>query len=200
MVKFSDHIAYKDLDDETKKRLDPTRTKLKTESSFSTELTDIKNQYKVYFSMNPDLCKRMRNVGLGEVMIVKIVDRFKIENVHQKIFVEDPYHLMQIEGIGFNKADLIAKQLGIKNEDPRRQRALIRFTLESNKNFGNVYLPTTVLEKECKRNQVHKFKERLNELIEQKEVVLDDNRIYLAYMYVAECEVAEYINELMERG
>lgn len=177
--------------------LTPENTTIKEDSSYKVEIKEVKNQYKVYASADPVLCKRLRMIGLGEIMIVKIIEHFKLENVYEKIFKEDPYNLMEIEGIGFTKADYAARQLGITTNDPRRQKALIRFTLETNKAFGNVYLPEVTLEKECKRQGVENFKERLEELIEKREVTVDDNRIYLRYLYTAECEVAEIIRDLL---
>lgn len=161
------------------------------------ELQDIKQAYKNFQQDDPELCKQLRMLGIGEVMIVKVIEKFQITQVYNIIFKENPYRLMEVEGIGFMKADNVAIQLGVQSEDPRRQRALIQHVLEQNKNFGNVYLPATILEKECKKQNVHMFQERLNEMINNHEVILEENRIYLAKLYVAECETADMLKDLI---
>lgn len=179
--------------------ISPSNTPVSDTSSYSEdeELQDIKKQYKMYYAEDPNLCNVFRKLGLGEVMIVKAIDTFTIQKVRQIVLIENPYRLMDIDGFGFIKADNIGKQLGVKNEDPRRQRALIQSVLENNKAFGNTYLPTTVLEKECKKQSVQNFTERLKEMIDKQEVVLDENRIYLKRLYDAECEVSDIIRKLL---
>jgi exodeoxyribonuclease V alpha subunit len=163
------------------------------------DLQNLKQQYKQYYAEDPELCTALRKLSLGEIMIVKIIEYFTFTNIRRKILIENPYFLLEIDGLGFTKVDNIAKQLGIKPEDPRRQRALIQSVLETNKNFGNTYLPITILEKECVKQNVLKFTERLQEMINNKEVILDENRIYLTKLYIAECETADYIRTLLNR-
>jgi hypothetical protein len=174
-----------------------TLTNTTDTSSYDQELVDIKQQYKLYYNEDPELCTVLRKLSLGEVMIVKVIETFTIQKVKQIILIENPYRLMDVEGFGFSKSDNVAHMLGIQNEDPRRQRALIQSVLETNKSFGNTYLHTTILEKECKKQNVSKFTERLTEMIEKGEVILDENRIYLKRLYDAECEVCDMIRVLI---
>jgi exodeoxyribonuclease V alpha subunit len=164
-------------------------------SSYEQDVADLKQQYKDYCIRDSNLCRNLRSLGLGEIVIVRIIDTFGLANVAQKILKDNPYDLMEIEGFGFIKADTIARQLGIQSEDPRRQRALIQSVLDTNKNFGNVYLPETILEKECKKQNVHKFKEMLKILEESGAVVVEGNRIYSKKLHIAEIEVAEMLKE-----
>lgn len=163
------------------------------------EFQDLKQQYKLFYAEDPELCSFLRKLSIGEVMIVKLIEHFHIKNVRKELLLKDsnPYKLMEIDGFGFTKTDNIAKLLNIKDDDPRRQRALIQFVLETNRSFGNVYLHTTILEKECKKQGVRSFDERLKEMIDKDEVILDENRIYLKKLYIAECEVCDYVRKLV---
>jgi hypothetical protein len=163
------------------------------------ELLDIKAQYKRYYAQDQDLCNVLRKLGLGETVIVKVIDSFTLLNTRKiilNIVSGNPYRLMDIEGFGFKKADAVAIQLGISYSDPRRQKALIKGVLESNKNFGNSFLHTTILKKECGKEGVIQYDDRIQEMINDGEIILDENRIYLKYLYVCECEVADMLREL----
>jgi len=162
------------------------------------EFKSIKQQYKTYLSENPDLIRSLRSIGLGEILCVKVIDTFSIKHTFNILFKENIYKLMEIEGIGFYKADNCAKTLNYTNDDPRRQKALIVNVLENNKSFGNVFLHTTILEKEAKKANILNFRERLDEMIKNKEVILEDNRIYLKKLYAAEVETAEMVKELLK--
>jgi ATP-dependent exoDNAse (exonuclease V) alpha subunit len=163
----------------------------------NTDEIDIKTQYKSYAAENPDLIKNLKSIGLGETLVAKAIDYFGMKFIYDILFKENVYKLMEIEGFGFTKADNCAKQLSYKSEDPRRQRALILSVLETNKNFGNVYLNTTILEKECKKQNVLLFNERLKEMLENKELIIEENRIYLNRLHVAEVEVAKMLRDLL---
>lgn len=62
--------------------------------------------------------------GLSHRMIEKILKKYAEETLN--VLEENPYALIDtIEGIGFERADAIAKSLGIADNDPRRIRTLI---------------------------------------------------------------------------
>lgn len=161
-------------------------------SSYNEELKDIKDRFKQYSLEDYDLCKWMRSLGIGEAMCVRIIDKFGIKTTRKRID-ENPYNLMKVDGIGFIRADTVAMQLGMQSNDPRRQRALIIHVLETNRNFGHVYLPITILEKECKKQNIKSIEPMLKDLIEESEVVIDGNRVYSAKLFLCEVEVGEMI-------
>jgi exodeoxyribonuclease V alpha subunit len=157
--------------------------------------TDYKELYIEYQNENPDLIRNLKMLGLGEILGCRVIQHFGIKDVKKIIFEINPYRLIEIEGFGFTKADNIARQLGVQSEDPRRQKALIQFIIENNKSFGHCFLPTTILEKAARKQNVHKFADMLNEMVKGGEVILDDNRIYIKRLYIAEVEVAKMIKE-----
>ena len=65
----------------------------------------------------------------------------------KSIVEANPYTLIQlVEGIGFKKADLIAKRLGFIDTDPRRVRAaILHILIESSQQGGHCCLPPVML-------------------------------------------------------
>jgi len=67
---------------------------------------------------------RLLEHGLSHRMIEKILKQYEEETIG--VLEENPYALIDtIEGIGFERADAIAKNLGFSDNDPKRIRALI---------------------------------------------------------------------------
>lgn len=59
-----------------------------------------------------------------------------------KTIEENPYQLIDdVFGIGFRKADRIARLLGVPENDPQRIRSGIRYTLWAHINEGHTFLP-----------------------------------------------------------
>jgi len=54
---------------------------------------------------------------------------------------EDPYCLMDVEGVSFDDADRVAMEMGLDKRDPRRVRAYARSVLEAELNEGHCYAP-----------------------------------------------------------
>jgi len=56
----------------------------------------------------------------------KLIDTFAQDTL--KVLEDNPYHLIEsVEGIGFERADIIAKKLGFGDDDPKRLRAMILY-------------------------------------------------------------------------
>ncbi|MFA7366928.1 MAG: ATP-dependent RecD-like DNA helicase [Bacilli bacterium] len=104
---------------------------------------------------------------------------------------EDPYILVDtVEGIGFIRADNIAKNFGIELDDPRRIRALIMFVLNDYMfSTGNTFITARELHIRCNRfnNIIYIEKEdfidyveqlvKANKLISENDIIFDI-RIY----------------------
>lgn len=165
------------------------------DASYDSEIIDIKQKYKEYLVKDNDLCKTLRTLGIGEANIVRIIEFFEIQNVRKRILQDNPYDLMELDGFGFIKADNVARQLGIQSEDPRRQKALIQSVLDTHKNFGHTFLPSTILEKECKKQNVHKFADMLKSLQSSGNIVVESNRIYSKKLHICEIEVAKMLKD-----
>ncbi|MBO4666798.1 MAG: ATP-dependent RecD-like DNA helicase [Bacilli bacterium] len=77
--------------------------------------------------------------------------------------IKNPYYLIEkIEGIGFIRADMIAKNIGIKEDDPMRIKAAILYTVNRySYSSGNSYI-----EKEYLTSEVLKILNKDKEIVE----------------------------------
>ena len=62
--------------------------------------------------------------GIGEVWIPKIIDTFGLDNLEARVR-ENPYILINIDGIGFATADKMALALGLPRQSPKRAEAML---------------------------------------------------------------------------
>ena len=105
------------------------------------------NEVKIK-DLNDKLIKRSSEIeiiislekyDLGAKTIKKILDKYGQNTLD--VINEDPYKLaMEIEGIGFNICDKIAKINGISYDSEKRIMAGIMYLLETEYSFGNVYV------------------------------------------------------------
>ncbi len=128
--------------------------------------------------------------GFGEKVACAIDEA--LPNAPEKIKA-NPYVLMEVEGISFLRADKVARNyFSIDLNDERRQRALIQKLLLDNRNLGHTFLPTTILEREMKKQLMTNVK-ALQAAIEHGELILEENRIYAKRLWTAETECASYL-------
>jgi hypothetical protein len=76
-------------------------------------------------------------IPAGSAMEARIIEAFGAEL--RETISEDPYALMAVEGIGFNRADEVAKKMGVKDEDPRRTTAAVLALLEAAEQEGHTW-------------------------------------------------------------
>lgn len=78
--------------------------------------------------------------GISQVMSLKIYEKYG--NLVYSIIKENPYRLVdEIDGVGFKKADDIARKVGVKIDSEFRLRCGITYTLVQSQNEGHTYLP-----------------------------------------------------------
>jgi len=125
-----------------------------------------------------------------------------------RTLTEDPYQAADdVKGIGFEKADAIARGLGFAADDPRRLRAGVIYTLqEAEHRDGHVFLS---LEEMCtKASKLLKVGDRrgvieaVQGLAADKRLVVEDDpdrgkRIYLKRLWVQETRLAENVRDLL---
>ncbi len=116
----------------------------------------------------------------------------------------NPYGLIDdIWGVGFKKADAIAEKLGYEKESYRRIRAGIIHVLKEGVGDGHVYLPRNELTE--KAGMLLGVSDELvvyslDNAINQKAIMADEDRVYLPGYYWAEVRVAEMIAERVAHG
>lgn len=86
-----------------------------------------------------DIMIELANFGIDTNLGTNLFQKYG-ENVVE-IIKENPYRIMNEEGVGFRTADEIAMKVGIKKDDPNRLSAAIDYILDKSKSDGHTYLP-----------------------------------------------------------
>ncbi|HOI85659.1 MAG TPA: ATP-dependent RecD-like DNA helicase [Acholeplasmataceae bacterium] len=172
---------------------------------------------------------RLKEIGLSAVRIEKFYQQLIENQTHEHILValygyelsgklamkllskyqmltlekleENPYRLIDdIEGVGFIKADEIARKLGIPHDDPRRIRAAILYALEviAYQN-GDIYLRKEQLETFSFQalGETMDLEDAIHQLILDKRIIVEDERYYLAATYFSEVLLADKLSRLV---
>ena len=150
------------------------------------------------------LVERLHTFGLGEVIGLRVIKFFGLTSALDRVKA-NPYDLMLVPGISFRRADNIGRNIGIKEDDPRRQRALIMHILQEATNAGHVYLPLKELEKRTKKEKINLTgSDIIEKLVEERHLVVEgkwpiepfeDCDIYLWKYHQAEKCVAEHLHQ-----
>ena len=135
--------------------------------------------YKSFNSCNIASVKLIAKYGQKAAIIVK----------------HNPYKLIDdIVGIGFIRADEIAMRIGVEKDDPRRIKAAIIYAItEYGQKNGDTYaLEEQVYDYANQFLQIDiDYKDIIDELVNEKKIVLEENRYYLAPAYYAEVNLAK---------
>lgn len=147
-------------------------------------------------------------VGLAEFDIspniaMKIYKAFGDSTI--EVLKSNPYSICaKIKGIGFLKADEIAKKIGIPKDSLKRVSQGIKFVLEEFCYQGNSYIHIEELEEKSRRIlgcDSEKFAEGFYELCVSGQSILENKdgvrRAYLYNFYKAENQVAKMIVDLL---
>src|SRR5690554_13886 len=131
---------------------------------------------------------------------MKILNKYSLRTLEQ--LEKDPYQLIQdIEGIGFLRADEIARKIGIDKHDIRRIKAAILYAMY-NLAFqnGHLYLTKDQLVKytfQVLEDEID-IDDAMNTLILEKRIIVEEERLYLPLAYDSEVEVAVNINRIRD--
>ncbi len=142
----------------------------------------------------------LAGLGLGPGMSTR-VQRALGENAAQ-VVRKDPFVLAQlVDGIGFRRADDIARRLEVAADAPQRLRAGLEFALAEFADEGHVYAPRTRLIDAAQRLlslAPGPIEDALAQLLQEKALVQEpldgDAAIYLPRLHAAEREVAEELS------
>jgi len=121
----------------------------------------------------------------------------------REVISANPYRLIDdIWGVGFKKADTIARKFGYAENSYRRIRAGIIHTLQEAAADGHVYLPRpAVVEKAAGLLCIpqEKIIYSIDHAAEEKVVIAENGRLYLPVYYYAEADIAAMICERMKQ-
>jgi len=132
--------------------------------------------------------------GLGQRMARKI--REKYGDKAAEVIHRQPYKLgVDIDGIGFLKADAIARTAGIGEDDPARAAAAAMHVLREAMGDGHVMLPATALAEAVGKVRVpaERTPDAIRALVETHHVVVEGDAVYLRRMHEAEVALARRI-------
>lgn len=135
----------------------------------------------------------LQGYGISTAFAAKIYRRYEKDSI--KKVKENPYQLADdIWGIGFKTADGIASMMGYDKNDPRRCRSGILYSLNQLAEDGHVYAePEQLIETAVKLLQADEssIREVLTSMMEAKDVIIDNEVIYLPPFYHAEYGTAK---------
>ena len=146
-----------------------------------------------------DIMVFLQSYGVSSTYAAKIYKTYAKESIEK--VSKNPYCLADdIWGIGFKTADAIAKKMGYKDNDPRRCRSGILYTLSRLSDDGHVYAEREQLVKTARELLLadeQPINDSIDEMIKSEDLVLDNEAIFLPPFYYAECGVANKLKRLM---
>ena len=89
--------------------------------------------------------------GFGPKIAMRIYQKFREESI--EYLTENPYRLIEeIEGVGFQRADELGRNLGITGDNPSRIKAAVLHSMnEAVQSEGHVYIEGKVVLPDVKR-------------------------------------------------
>jgi len=142
-----------------------------------------------------ELLSALCTYGLSVSYAKKALHHFGTDAV--KIIRENPYALTELQGIGFYRADVIAKMNGIRADHPERIKAAILYIMENaTYSEGHCYLPEEELINRAGKIlsiETPAIANRLHDSDMSEKLYSKNERVYLKYIYSAELLVSEKI-------
>ncbi|PTK92795.1 ATP-dependent RecD-like DNA helicase [Staphylococcus gallinarum] len=157
---------------------------------------------------------RLHDLGFGPKLAMSIYQVYLGETL--TIVEQKPYQLVyDVKGIGFNKADTLARNVGIHFNDPERLKAGVLYVLEEECiKQGHTYLPTqTVLDmtSDMLSNQpqeiinYEQLEEVMQQLVDADKLIRQDTEVAIPSLYYSELKSVQnlyrnftYTNKLKE--
>ncbi len=147
-----------------------------------------------------ELTLLLEETGLGARFAVRIIEAYG--DAALQVVREDPYRLArEIWGIGFARADALARRLGIAPEDPRRVDAGVLATLARASDGGDVYAPRDELARstaELLGIDLTLAEEGVRRASRGTEAVCEGDRVYPRHLHRAEVGAAERLRSLLD--
>ncbi|WP_080146220.1 SF1B family DNA helicase RecD2 [Marinilactibacillus piezotolerans] len=149
----------------------------------------------------------LNKYGLGNQLAYKVYQKFEGQTL--QVIQENPYQLIkEIEGIGFNRADLIAEEMGIQADAPSRVQASILYSIQDlTIGEGDTYVLTEpLLQKsiqilESSRSFIidpEIAADNIIELVKRQEIIQDEDRFYVPSLYASEWGIASAVERLKD--
>jgi len=146
--------------------------------------------------------------GIGPQLALKIVQTYKHETV--SVLKENPYRLIDdVDGVGFRRADEMAREQGMEENSPSRFQAAALYALkEASLSKGHVFLTWDELNQQVDElldgTSADRFPQEMRkaciqELLDEEKIIEEQDRYYLPSLYYAEYGLAMRVKELLEQ-
>lgn len=145
--------------------------------------------------------------GFGPQIAMRIYQTYREEAITQ--LSENPYRLIEeIEGVGFQRADELGKNLGITGNHPARIKAAILHSVNQGvQSAGHVYVDAEAIIPDAKRllemSQAVEIpfmviSQAIIELVEEGKLAAEGRRLYIPSLYFSEIGIAAKIERIMQ--
>lgn len=165
---------------------------------FSRERREIFKNELIENQTNEETLVKLYSYNIAGQTAMKIINRYGMLAIEK--LEENPYYLIRdVEGIGFIKADEIAKKIGIKENDPRRINAAILYAIEQySYSKGDLYIRSDNLVKQTLNilGIDIDINTNINDLVIENELILEEDRYYLRNSYLVEVSLSNEIKRL----
>lgn len=146
-----------------------------------------------------ELLSKLGRYGITYNNVMKIAEKFESVQLAIQKIEDNPYCLCElISGIGFKKADVIARKMGFAYDHPFRIQSGIKYTLENNQQEGHTYMIINKMIKTAIDN-LDVSEELINEQIGNTEgIIVIDEKIALLKTYQAEKYIATRLKQFLD--
>ena len=138
---------------------------------------------------------RLHDLGFGPKLSMAIYQFYMGETL--KILDENPYQLVyDIKGIGFNKADQLARNIGIAADSEERLKAGLLYTLEEECiKQGHTYLPNSYVIESTQTMlndssevviSTKMLEQKIEQLSEEKKLIQSEEQVSIPSLYYSE--------------
>jgi len=142
----------------------------------------------------------LQDHDISPTIAVKIYREYGDDAI--RVLNDNPYTLADdIFGVGFKTADSVAQKLGMEKDDPRRHRAGVQYILKEASTEGHVYFPRPELlikGEELLGADVESIDNAVKHLAVEDKVYDDSGRVYIKFLYDAECEIAKILGNFSQ--
>ncbi|QMS85611.1 ATP-dependent RecD-like DNA helicase [Candidatus Xianfuyuplasma coldseepsis] len=173
----------------------------------SSKLIDVIHQGLIDNKAAEHTLIQLYGYGITPKMAIKIFQFYQNETI--AIIQQNPYQLIyDIEGIGFERADIIAKSLGFEDDHPLRIKAMIMYLYQlMGINYGHTFLYKDqlldYLDSALNKRQFLVEREiietYLQELIDEKILYIDDDVIKLGSIQYAESQIISRVKQAISQ-
>ena len=140
--------------------------------------------------------------GISQTLSIKIYEAFG--NLLYGIIKDNPYKIIEeVDGVGFKKADEIARKAGIRIDSEFRIQSGVVYTLSQAMNDGHTYLPKQELIErsvDLLKVEAADVEMQMANLIMDKKLIAkqenDSTNCYIPFLYHQELAVASMIREI----